>query len=100
MSYADKTELSDVLSAEYGFELDMVSFLDRLHYLSPYARLNYAVGHGKIDLTWTSGNARPELGIASDDPNADLQPRSGRAFADASRHSGKRQHPCAARRRL
>jgi hypothetical protein len=73
VSYADKTEISDVLSAEYGFELDMVSFLDRLHYLSPYARLNYAVGHGKIDLTWTSGNARPELGIAGDDPNADLQ---------------------------
>jgi hypothetical protein len=73
VSYADKTEISDVLTAEYGFELDMVSFLDRLHYLSPYARLNYAVGKGKIDLTWTSGNARPELGIAGDDPNADLR---------------------------
>ncbi len=73
VSYADKTEISDLLSAEYGFELDMVSFLDRLHYLSPYARLNYAVGHGKIDLTWTSGNARPELGIAGDDPNVDLR---------------------------
>lgn len=73
LSYADKTQISDVLSAEYGFELDMVSFLDRLHYLSPYARLNYALGHGKIDVTWTSGNARPELGIAGDDPNADLR---------------------------
>jgi hypothetical protein len=72
VSYADKTEISDDLTAEYGFELDMVSFVDRLHYLSPYARLNYAVGHGKVDFTWTSGNARPELGISSDDPNADL----------------------------
>jgi hypothetical protein len=73
ISYADHVEISDVLSAEFGGELDMVSFLDRLHYLSPYARLNYAVGKGKIDLTWTSGNARPELGIAGDDPNADLR---------------------------
>jgi hypothetical protein len=73
VSYADRKEISDNLSAEYGFELDMVSFLDRLHYLSPYARLNYAVGNGKIDLTWTSGNSRPELGFTSDDPNADLR---------------------------
>jgi len=72
LSYADKTEISDNLTAEYGFELDMVSFVDRLHYLSPFARLNYAVGNGKVDFTWTSGNARPELGISSDDPNADL----------------------------
>jgi hypothetical protein len=73
ISYADRIELSDVLSAEYGGELDMVSFLDRLHYLSPYARLNYAIGSGKIDLTWTSGNSRPELGIAEGDPNSDLR---------------------------
>jgi hypothetical protein len=73
VSYADRIELSDVLSAEYGAEMDVVSFLDRLHYLSPYARLNYAVGHGKIDVTWTSGNARPELGVTPDDPNSDLR---------------------------
>jgi hypothetical protein len=73
LSYSDKTEISDVLTAEYGFELDMVSFLDRLHYLSPFARLNYAVGNGKIDFTYTSGNSRPELGITSDDPNSDLR---------------------------
>jgi hypothetical protein len=72
VSYADKKEISDFLTAEYGFELDMVSFVDRLHYLSPFARLNYALGKGKVDFTWTSGNARPELGISSDDPNADL----------------------------
>lgn len=73
LSYADSIQLSDSLSAEYGAELDMVSFFDRLHYLSPYARLNYAVGQGKIDITWTSGNSRPELGVTSDDPNSDLR---------------------------
>jgi hypothetical protein len=73
VSYADKTELTDSLSAEYGFEMDNVSFVDHLHYFSPYARLNYAVGNGKLFVTWTSGNARPELGVTSDDPNADLR---------------------------
>jgi hypothetical protein len=73
VSYADKTELTDALTAEYGFEMDNVSFIDHLHYFSPYARLNYALGNGKIFVTWTSGNARPELGVTSDDPNADLR---------------------------
>lgn len=73
VSYADKTELTDALTAEYGFEMDNVSFIDHLHYFSPYARLNYALGSGKVFLTWTSGNAHPELGVSSDDPNADLR---------------------------
>ncbi len=73
VSLADKTQLSDNLSVEYGAQIDMVSFLDRLHYFSPYARLNYALPVGNLDLTYTSGNARPELGISQTDQNADLQ---------------------------
>ena len=73
VSFADKTELSDSLSVEYGAQIDMVSFLDRLHYFSPYARLNYALPRGTLDLTYTSGNARPELGLDQSDQNADLQ---------------------------
>jgi len=73
VSFADKTELSDSLSVEYGAQIDMVSFLDRLHYFSPYARLNYALPRGTLDLTYTSGNARPELGLDQSDQNADVQ---------------------------
>jgi hypothetical protein len=73
LSYADKTALTDSLTAEYGFEMDNVSFVDRLHYLSPYARLTYTLGQGNVFVTWTSGNARPELGVSSDDSNADLR---------------------------
>jgi hypothetical protein len=72
VSVSDKTQLSDLVSIEYGAELDMVSFLERLHYFSPYARLNYALPHGMLDLTYTSGNARPELGLSPSDQNADL----------------------------
>jgi hypothetical protein len=73
VSFADKTELTDSLTAEYGVELDNVSFLDHLHYLSPYGKLTYALPRGKVDFIYTSGNARPELGMGSSDGNADLQ---------------------------
>jgi hypothetical protein len=73
VSFRDKIRLADNLSAEYGFELDEVSFIDRLHYFSPYAKLTYALDRGDVDFTWTSGNAHPELGLSAADPNADLQ---------------------------
>jgi hypothetical protein len=72
-SFGDKAQLSDSLRLEYGFELDNVSFLERLHYFSPYAKFTYSLPHGEADFTWTSGNARPELGMSAGDPNADLQ---------------------------
>jgi len=72
-SFADKTQISDTLQMEYGFAFDNVSFLDSLHYFSPYGKLTYSLPRGKVDLTWTSGNARPELGMAPADPSNDLQ---------------------------
>jgi len=73
ISFADKTQISDSLMAEYGFELDSISFLDHLHYFSPYSKLSYALPRGAVTLTWSSGNARPELGMSSTEQNADLQ---------------------------
>jgi hypothetical protein len=69
----DKIQLSDSLQMEYGFEFDNVSLLDHIHYFSPWTRLTRTVPRGKVDFTWTSGNARPELGMSAADPNADLQ---------------------------
>ncbi|MDQ6664065.1 MAG: carboxypeptidase-like regulatory domain-containing protein [Acidobacteriota bacterium] len=72
VSFGDKTQIGDSLDLDYGFELDTVSFTDRLHYFSPYARLTYSLPNAdsaqnaknaKIDFTYTSGNARPELGL-------------------------------------
>ncbi len=73
VSLGDKTQLSDALQMEYGFELDSVSFVNHLHYFSPYTKLTYSLPHGKADFTWTSGNARPELGMSAANPNAELQ---------------------------
>jgi hypothetical protein len=73
VSLGDKTQLSDALQMEYGFELDSVSFVNHVHYFSPYTKLTYSLPHGKADFTWTSGNARPELGMSDVNPNAELQ---------------------------
>jgi hypothetical protein len=74
LSFSDHAELSDNLSVDYGFALDSVSFVDRLNYFSPYARLTYALDDAtELEFTYTSGNARPDLGMAPGGPEGDLQ---------------------------
>jgi len=61
-SFDDHTKISDDITLRYGVTMDNVVFLDRLNYMSPYARLTYDLGNGaELDVTFTSGNARPEL---------------------------------------
>jgi len=62
VSFNDKLQLSDSLDIVYGAELDSVSFIQRLNYTSPYARISWTGLGGRIDVTYTSGNARPSLG--------------------------------------
>jgi Carboxypeptidase regulatory-like domain len=69
ISSSDRNKLSDSLEIVYGFDLDVVSFIQRLHYLSPYARITWTGFGGKVDVTYTSGNARP--GLDSDDRGTD-----------------------------
>jgi hypothetical protein len=58
----DHAKITDALSLQYGMAMDSVSFSGHLSYMSPYARLVYAVGKtGEIDFAYTSGNARPDL---------------------------------------
>jgi hypothetical protein len=71
---SDHTELWDGLDLSYGFEMDSVSFVEPVHYFSPWARLTYSAGNnGRLDVTYTSGNARPELGLDRMGENYDLQ---------------------------
>jgi len=74
VSMGDETRLSDVLRVQYGFSLDMVSFLDHLHYLSPYVHADYALSDSsKLDFSYTSGNARPDLGASPAAADSGLQ---------------------------
>ena len=72
-SVADKTADQRFAFTRIWGEMDIVSFIDRLHYFSPYAKLTRAIPRGTVDFTLTSGNPRPELGTGSSDANADLQ---------------------------
>jgi hypothetical protein len=71
--FDDHMQLTDDVSFQYGMTLDSVTFLDRLNYFSPYARLTYIPDRDStIEIAYTSGNARPDLaGAAADE--VDLQ---------------------------
>ena len=73
VSLNDRTTIAEGLTMEYGVEMDAVSYGNHLAYLSPFAKLTQELAHGKVDFTWTSGTARPELGMSASDANADLQ---------------------------
>ena len=66
VSMNDKAQLSDALSIQYGSELDTISFLNRMQYFSPWAKLTYATPHGHLDMVFTSGNAQPGLSRDAD----------------------------------
>ena len=72
-SMDNRTQVADNVSVQYGSQVDMVSFLDHLTYLSPYARLTWAVDRATdVELAYSSGNARPEIADATAD-DADLR---------------------------
>lgn len=73
LSFGDKKQLNDSLQMEYGFEFDNVSLLNHLNYFSPFTKFTYALPHGYADFTWTSGNARPELGMNATGANAGFE---------------------------
>jgi hypothetical protein len=69
----DSAKIADNVTVKYGFTMDSVSFLDHVNYFSPYARLTYSLGDGdEVQVTYTSGNARPDLGAAAA-PEMDLE---------------------------
>jgi hypothetical protein len=71
--FDDHVQVADNATVQYGMTMDAVSFIDRLNYLSHYARLTYDIGDGAtLELAYTSGNARPDL-AASATPDSDLQ---------------------------
>jgi Carboxypeptidase regulatory-like domain len=69
--FEDENKISDNLTLQYGFTLDVVSFLAHLNYYSPYARLTYSVDRNDdVIIAYTSGNGRPDLGAtAGADPS-------------------------------
>jgi hypothetical protein len=55
-SVQDHAEIAEGLDLEYGVTLESVAFLDRLNYLSPYARASYGRGsYGTVQFGYSSG---------------------------------------------
>ena len=61
VSMKDTKQLSENLAISYGSELDMITFVNRLQYFSPWAKVAYALPHGRVDMIFTSGNSQPGL---------------------------------------
>lgn len=73
LTVQDRIELGEEIGIEYGATMESVSFLDRLNYLSPYARVTYLVGPvGEIEFGYSSG-VPPAAQPAGEARDADLQ---------------------------
>jgi hypothetical protein len=72
-SFDDSTRVAENVTLKYGMTMDSISFTEHLNYFSPYARLTYnPTADSTLELTYTSGNARPDL-AAADNEDQDLQ---------------------------
>lgn len=70
----DRTQLTDDLRIEYGMSLDSVTFLERLNYFSPYARLTYRTGtSGTLQVAYASGAPPAELFASGGETEVELQ---------------------------
>jgi hypothetical protein len=73
-SSIDRRQLTDNLRAEFGASIESVAFLERLNYVSPFARLTGEMGKaGSIQFAFSSGMPPAELLASSDEPARDLQ---------------------------
>ena len=73
-SFADRAQLSDDVQLLYGAALESVTFLDRLNYLSPFAKLSFRVdGFNQLELGYSSGLPAAEIYQNTLSPDSDLQ---------------------------
>jgi hypothetical protein len=62
VTFVDRRQLSDDLMLELGSSLESVSFLNRLNFLSPFARLRWGHDHsGALEIAYSSGAPATEL---------------------------------------
>lgn len=73
LTLQDRTRIAESIDLEYGVTLESVSFLDRLNYLSPYARVGYEAGdYGTVQFGYSSG-VPPVIPGAGESQDPDLQ---------------------------
>ncbi len=74
VSTLDRRQLTDSLHLEYGASLESVAFIERLNYVSPYARITNDFGRfGAIEAAFSSGMPPAELMSGARGPELDMQ---------------------------
>jgi hypothetical protein len=74
LSSVDRRKLADDVELEYGASLESVSFLNRLNYFSPFARLRWGdLEFGALEIAFSSGAPATELLGEADAADVELQ---------------------------
>jgi hypothetical protein len=70
----ERVKLTDDISLDYGLNLESVVFIERLNYLSPFARLSYDLGRaGMVEVGYSSGLPPLDLLTSSGGPDLTMQ---------------------------
>jgi hypothetical protein len=74
ISSVDRRKLTEDVELEYGASLESVSYLNRLNYVSPYARLRWgSLEYGALEIAFSSGAPPAELLGDPDARDAEMQ---------------------------
>ncbi len=73
LSMIDRFQLTDGLKLEYGASAESVTFVDRVNFLSPFARITADLGTiGTLQVAFSSGATPAELTVPTSAASADL----------------------------
>jgi hypothetical protein len=73
LSFSDRRQIGDLIEIEYGSSIETVSFLNRLNYISPFARIRYGDAQsGSFEFAYSSGTPATELLDPDEVPGAEL----------------------------
>lgn len=68
LSFSDRVAITEAMLLEYGAGLESVTFVERLNYVSPYARLTYDLGSiGQVSASYSSGLPPSDLVVGTGD---------------------------------
>ncbi len=94
----DHMDLGERLHLQYGFNYESVTFLNRLNYVSPFARATYDLGaHNSVRVAFSSGT-QPEQLLSRSVDSADTLSQDLAALAMAPRVSLNDSHARVERR--
>ena len=94
ISSVDRRKLTDDVEIEYGASLESVSYLNRLNYISPFARLRWGdLEFGALEIAFSSGAPAAELLGDTEAADVEMQRQLTHAFDVPTRLATRRPSP-------